>query len=192
MLAVVSSSSYQIDFLVRLMVSKYNSCHLRDDCVDLCLCLQTNDPFGNAVQRLVFMYFHQTLVYTKLNQLEYSSCQRAQLSATRLADYYVIEIRTRRSLRLVIHVLQNPPCWRARHALGENKVKKKRETVLQQGAQKCDLLYSLTFFHADINQSEVEDSFQLASDWIKSVRKNVNKSKAVTLLGFLLLMMWAV
>ena len=24
-----------------------------------------------------------------------------------------------------------------------------------------------TFFHADINQSEVEDSFQLASDWIK-------------------------
>ena len=75
---------------------------------------------------------------------------------------------------------------------GENKVKKKKETVLQQGAQKYDLLYSLTFFHADINQSEVEDSFQLASDWIKSVRKNVNKSKAVTLLGFLLLMMWAV
>ena len=29
--------------------------------------------------------------------------------------------------------------------------------------------YSLTFFHADINQSEAEDSFQLASDWIKSV-----------------------
>ena len=25
-----------------------------------------------------------------------------------------------------------------------------------------------TFFNADINQSEVEDSFQLASDWIKS------------------------
>ena len=44
-----------------------------------------------------------------------------------------------------------------------------------------------TFFHADINQSEVEDSFQLASDWIKSVGKNlVNKLKAVTLLGFLL------
>ena len=43
----------------------------------------------------------------------------------------------------------------------------------------------LTFFHADINQSEVEDSFQLASDWIKSARKNVNKSKAVTLLGSL-------
>ena len=40
---------------------------------------------------------------------------------------------------------------------------------------------SLTFFHADINQSEVEDSFHLAYDWIKSVRKNVNKSKAVTL-----------
>ena len=44
----------------------------------------------------------------------------------------------------------------------------------------------LTFFHADINQSEVEDSFLLASDWIKSVRKNVNKSKAVTLLDSLL------
>ena len=41
----------------------------------------------------------------------------------------------------------------------------------------------LTFFHADINQSEVEDSFQLASDWMKSVRKNVNKSKADTLSG---------
>ena len=37
----------------------------------------------------------------------------------------------------------------------------------------------LTFLHADINQSEVEDGFQLASDWIKSVRKIVNKSKAV-------------
>ena len=35
----------------------------------------------------------------------------------------------------------------------------------------------LTFFHAEINQSEVEDSFQLASDWIKSAQKNVNKSK---------------
>ena len=35
-----------------------------------------------------------------------------------------------------------------------------------------------TFLHAEIfNQSEVEDSFQLASDWIKSARKNVNKSK---------------
>ena len=43
-----------------------------------------------------------------------------------------------------------------------------------------------TFFHADINQSEVEDGFQLASDWINSARKNVNKSKAVTLLGSLL------
>ena len=44
----------------------------------------------------------------------------------------------------------------------------------------------LTFFHADINQSEVEDSFQLASYLIKSVRKNVNKTKAVTPLGTLL------
>ena len=43
-----------------------------------------------------------------------------------------------------------------------------------QRAQKCDLP---TFFHAGINQSEVEGSFQLASDWIKSARKNVNKSK---------------
>ena len=33
----------------------------------------------------------------------------------------------------------------------------------------------------DIKQSEVEDSFQLASDWTKSARENVNKSKAVTL-----------
>ena len=51
-------------------------------------------------------------------------------------------------------------------------------THLQQGPQK--------YFHADINQSEVEDSFQLASDWIKSARKNVHKSKAFRLLGFLL------
>ena len=36
---------------------------------------------------------------------------------------------------------------------------------------------SLTLFLADINQSEVEDSFQLASYWIKSVRKNVNTVK---------------
>ena len=43
-----------------------------------------------------------------------------------------------------------------------------------------------TFFLVDINQSEVEDRFQLASDWIKYAKKNVNKSKAVTLLGFLL------
>ena len=43
-----------------------------------------------------------------------------------------------------------------------------------------------TFFHAEIKQSEVENSFQLASDWIKSARKNVNKSKAVTLLRSLL------
>ena len=47
-------------------------------------------------------------------------------------------------------------------------------------------LNKLTFFHADINQSEVVDNFQLASDWMKSVWKNVNKSKAVTLLGSLL------
>ena len=38
----------------------------------------------------------------------------------------------------------------------------------------------LTFFNADINQSEVEDSFQLASDWIKSVQENVTKSTVVT------------
>ena len=35
----------------------------------------------------------------------------------------------------------------------------------------------LTFYHAEINQSEVEVSFQLASDWIKSAQKNVNKLK---------------
>ena len=40
----------------------------------------------------------------------------------------------------------------------------------------------LTFFQADINQSEVEDSFQLASDWTKSAQKDVNKPKAVSLL----------
>ena len=44
----------------------------------------------------------------------------------------------------------------------------------------------LAFFNADSNQSEVEDSFQMASDWIKSVQKNVKKSKAVTPLGSLL------
>ena len=37
-----------------------------------------------------------------------------------------------------------------------------------------------TFFREGINQSEVEDSFQLASDCVKSARKNVNKLKAVT------------
>ena len=42
-----------------------------------------------------------------------------------------------------------------------------------------------TFFHVDINQSEVENSFQPASDWIRSARKNVNKLKAVSLLGSL-------
>ena len=44
----------------------------------------------------------------------------------------------------------------------------------------------LTFFHANIKQSEIKDSFQLASDWTKSVRKNVNESTVVTLLGSLL------
>ena len=47
-------------------------------------------------------------------------------------------------------------------------------------------IFLLTFFHADVNQSKVEDSFQLTSDWIKSVRKNVNKSKAVSFFGSLL------
>ena len=32
------------------------------------------------------------------------------------------------------------------------------------------------FFHADINQTEVKDSFQLTSDWIKSIQKNCCKS----------------
>ena len=48
------------------------------------------------------------------------------------------------------------------------------------------VINSHNFFHADINQSEVEDSFQLSSDYMKSARQNVNKSKAVTLLGSLL------
>ena len=43
----------------------------------------------------------------------------------------------------------------------------------------------LTFFRVGINQSDVEDSFQLASDLIKSARNNANKSKAVTFLGSL-------
>ena len=42
-----------------------------------------------------------------------------------------------------------------------------------------------TFFRGGINQSEVEDSFPPASDWIKSARKNENELKAVTLLGSL-------
>ena len=41
-------------------------------------------------------------------------------------------------------------------------------------------------FHADIKRSEVEDIFQLASDWINFAQKNVKKSKAVALLGSLL------
>ena len=51
------------------------------------------------------------------------------------------------------------------------------------------LIITHSFMKASINQSEVEDSFdsfQLASDWIKSARNNVNKLKAVTLLGSLL------
>ena len=40
---------------------------------------------------------------------------------------------------------------------------------------------TFTLFHVDIKQSEVEDSFHLPSDRIKSAPKNVNKSKAVTL-----------
>ena len=46
-------------------------------------------------------------------------------------------------------------------------------------------LINSTFFHADINQSEVEGSFQLAS-YYKSVWRNVDKSKVVTLLGSML------
>ena len=38
---------------------------------------------------------------------------------------------------------------------------------------------------ADIHQLQVEDSFLLASDWIKSVQKSVKK-EATTLLGSLL------
>ncbi len=41
-----------------------------------------------------------------------------------------------------------------------------------------------TFVRAAIIQSEGEKSFQLTSDWIKNARKNVNKFKVVTLLGY--------
>ena len=40
--------------------------------------------------------------------------------------------------------------------------------------------------HTLTNQKSKIVEVQLASDWIKSVRKNVNKSKVVTLLGSLL------
>ena len=43
----------------------------------------------------------------------------------------------------------------------------------------------LTFFHEDINQSEFEDSVQLASHWIKSVRENVKKIKSGHTFGLL-------
>ena len=41
------------------------------------------------------------------------------------------------------------------------------------------------FFCVDIIQSKVGDNFQLTSDWIKSSQNNVNKLKAITLLGSL-------
>ena len=53
-------------------------------------------------------------------------------------------------------------------------------TIYSMEAKSVTSFNQFTFFHADINQSKVEDSFQLASDWIKSVRKNVNKWRAVT------------
>ena len=36
-----------------------------------------------------------------------------------------------------------------------------------------------SFFLEGINQSEIEDSFQLASDWIKSAQKDVNNTFAL-------------
>ena len=36
-----------------------------------------------------------------------------------------------------------------------------------------------SFFLEGINQSEIEDSFQLASDWIKSAQKGVNNTFAL-------------
>ena len=45
-------------------------------------------------------------------------------------------------------------------------------STLKQAAQSVTSFNQLTFFQADINQSEVKDSFQLASDWITSVQKN--------------------
>ena len=40
--------------------------------------------------------------------------------------------------------------------------------------------------HTLTNQKSKTVEVQLASDWIKSVRKNVNKQKVVTILGSLL------
>ena len=58
-------------------------------------------------------------------------------------------------------------------------------------AKRSSINYGATLINSHslmqtLNLSEVEDSLQLASDWINSVRKHVNKSKAVTLLGSLL------
>ena len=36
-----------------------------------------------------------------------------------------------------------------------------------------------SFFLEGINQSEIDDSFQLASDWIKSAQKDVNNTFAL-------------
>ena len=43
-----------------------------------------------------------------------------------------------------------------------------------------------TFFHADLIQSEASWKLSSTSDWLMSAGKNVNKLKAVTLLGSLL------
>ena len=59
---------------------------------------QTIDPFGNTIQRLVFMYFHQTLVHARMPAGLYSTksvrilllLSKGQLGATRLADYLTI------------------------------------------------------------------------------------------------------
>ena len=58
-----------------------------------------------------------------------------------------------------------------------NKLQKELYSKEPKSVTFCEL----TFFHADISQSEFEDSFQLASEWIRSVRKSMNNSEAVTL-----------
>ena len=51
---------------------------------------------------------------------------------------------------------------------------RKAKKVYSKEPKSVTAFNEFTFFHADIDQSEVEDSFQLASDWIKFARKNVN------------------
>ena len=57
---------------------------------------------------------------------------------------------------------------------------------LQQGAQSVTAFDLFTFFHADLIQSEASWKLCSTSDWLISAWKNVNKLKAVSILGSLL------